>query len=614
MTLLPQIYLLVISCLGLPILRYATTNTSIQLHWTPSLQPYIAKYEGSDLCSNNTELKNGQRLKSNNWLSTKSRDSTAIISNLVPFTHYTITFIDPVYGNNKTLSLNTNPTDKPTENEIPKLAITPKVNEVVIVIPPIQCNVSYGKIVYRLERSGQPDSQIVLDQSSFTMKKLKPYTNYTLTVQAARTIKRLNDSSARVTVYYNFTTKPQVAPSLEFVELYEISETLASFRYKLPEKANGQPVLVGIRACSSITPCYFEMFNITRCNLWKGLYCVTINNLVKKVYYIFKLSIKNNNTNAFGDEVEITSQSIDKVPGTPTNLSYTVRDCSQYSEVCNLNISWSHPYNQSGIIKSFEILLLGTGAPIIETLLVNNREYKPIYWHLVQHLLYATTYNLSVVACNLVHRGPAASIEVEIDHIGQHIDQTPTLLRINQEGVTFQLPKLDYRLNSSTVIVVVQQYGNEVLNLPENIISTTDNALCLQKGISWIAGAWKMSHNNETTVTIGDKAKIIVDIINTTNTKHIKIYHKDHIVLPEMTAPSQISSTNTNPSIITIVLLGTVILAVAILAVILYARRKQCRPRIRSDGEHIYEAMPNEDYNETYNVVYNAVYDKLNHD
>ncbi|KRT83417.1 Fibronectin domain-containing protein, partial [Oryctes borbonicus] len=582
-------------------------------------------HQGSDLCRQNTHFKNERRLMSNGWLVIKPKESTTIINNLVPFTYYTVTFTDPIYGLNKTIFPNTDPTDLPVENEIPKFIVSPKIKEVAIVIPPPQCDVTYGKIFYRFEKIGQSNPRVVIDEPNLTLKNLEPYTNYTLTVQVARSINKLNDSGSRITVYYNFTTKPQVAPPLEFVELYEISETIASFRYKLPEKANGQPALVGINACSKITRCNLEMFNITRCNLWKDLYCVTISNLAKRLNYTFKLSIKNNGTNAFGGERNIISKTEDKVPGTPVNLSYTITDCSKHIEVCNVNISWSHPYNQSGVITSFEIFLVGTGAPIVETVLIHNREYKPTYWHAVKYLVYGSTYNVSVRACNLVHKGLAASLDVQIDHIGQHVDQEPKLLQMNQEVVTFQLPKLDRRLNSSTIIVVVQQYDNEKSNLPQNLIFATNGSLCLQKGTSWVAGAWQMSYNDETNITIGDNAEMILGIINAVvinkpllpktnycvnfiaenifkDTKYVEIYHKDHIALPDIIKPLEISRTNTNISIITIVLVGILILTIVIFVGIFYIRRKQGRRRTLSDGEHIYEAMPNEDDNDTFNV------------
>lgn len=102
-------------------------------------------------------------------------------------------------------------TDKPTQAEIGKITISPRITDAVINIPPRKCNISYGPVVYGLEIvQGMNSSRQIslIDQNNYTWKQLQPYTNYTLAFQTARTIKSLNDTSMRVVKYYNFTTKP----------------------------------------------------------------------------------------------------------------------------------------------------------------------------------------------------------------------------------------------------------------------------------------------------------------------------------------------------------------------------------------------------------------------
>lgn len=64
---------------------------------------------------------------------------------------------------------------------------------------------------------------------------------------------------------------------------------------------------------------------------------------------------------------------------------------------------------------------------------------------------------------------------------------------MNRGSVTVQLPKLDYRLDSATVMVIVQQNNSEEENSAQNIISVIDDGLCLHHKLSWIAGIWKVN-------------------------------------------------------------------------------------------------------------------------
>lgn len=96
---------------------------------------------------------------------------------------------------------------------------------------------------------------------------------------------------------------------MEYVDLYEISKNSASFRYKLPIKSNGIPVFIQIIGTAGLLKTPNQNISyITQCDLWKDWYCASINNLMNNVDYTFKISIKNNNTNAFGNEFKITKK------------------------------------------------------------------------------------------------------------------------------------------------------------------------------------------------------------------------------------------------------------------------------------------------------------------
>lgn len=64
------------------------------------------------------------------------------------------------------------------------------------------------------------------------------------------------------------------------------------------------------------------------------------------------------------------------------NISYSVANCSEEADFCNLNISWAHPYNQKGVIEGFKINL--EEDEVIVKNVSTNRRYLPMYWHVVR--------------------------------------------------------------------------------------------------------------------------------------------------------------------------------------------------------------------------------------
>lgn len=99
---------------------------------------------------------------------------------------------------------------------------------------------------------------------------------------------------------------------------------------------------------------------------------------------------------------------------------------------------------------------------------------------------------MSIYAYNNDYIGLAATKEVEIDHIGQHIDQMPTISRTTSKSITFRVPQLDSRLKSSILLIVVQNSNDEEAITSQLLTYVKKEDLCLQNRTSWLAGAWKV--------------------------------------------------------------------------------------------------------------------------
>lgn len=172
-----------------------------------------------------------------------------------------------------------------------------------------------------------------------------------------------------------------MAPPVRNLELYAIGLNKAHLRYDLPSNSQGIPVEVEVIKCNVLSraKCRSAISRIARCTLWPKRLCVDVDYLMPDQNYTFKVSIKNANTNAFGKDVEITAETVERggflisyqflnncfyqpflVPAAPENVTYQVVDCQDTTDYCHLNVSWLHPYNPNGTISAFNIILNST--------------------------------------------------------------------------------------------------------------------------------------------------------------------------------------------------------------------------------------------------------------
>lgn len=105
------------------------------------------------------------------------------------------------------ISLELSLTDILTKEEISSLIITPGINQTKIFLA-LKCNISYGPVVYKVDVIQKPNPSPLIDSYTYTIRNLEPFTNYTLSLTAARTTSNLNNASLILVTFFNFTTKP----------------------------------------------------------------------------------------------------------------------------------------------------------------------------------------------------------------------------------------------------------------------------------------------------------------------------------------------------------------------------------------------------------------------
>ena len=188
-----------------------------------------------------------------------------------------------------------------------RLNIQVKENRAFVSWDKIPCSSIYGPIEYAINVTNfktNATQQFFQRENTIPIRDLEPYTLYTLQIKTGRSIKNIDEKTDAITS--SFTTQPGRASAVQNFELYSVDKNSVSFRYELPRNSKGIPVAGQVTRCNDITfkKCKTANFDITRCKLWPKKYCMDVNNLIPNQKYTFRVSIRNDGTQFYGDEVK----------------------------------------------------------------------------------------------------------------------------------------------------------------------------------------------------------------------------------------------------------------------------------------------------------------------
>ncbi|XP_063905545.1 uncharacterized protein LOC135124423 [Zophobas morio] len=610
-----------------PSIQDWSNSTAIMLNWTQEDDNnqinYFITYKANDLCPEDDP--NLKRIKSNGFLMTKHNELT--IPNLIPYTEYSMTFSSMLHENEKQITVATKASDKPMLEEFPsRLNIQVKENRAFVSWDKIPCSSIYGPIEYAINVTNfktNATQQFFQRENTIPIRDLEPYTLYTLQIKTGRSIKNIDEKTDAITS--SFTTQPGRASAVQNFELYSVDKNSVSFRYELPRNSKGIPVAGQVTRCNDITfkKCKTANFDITRCKLWPKKYCMDVNNLIPNQKYTFRVSIRNDGTQFYGDEVKAEAFLDEQVPGAPSNITYNMVDCNNTLDYCHLNISWLHPFYQNGTINSFHIVLNGTDDGTTKNIqevlkIFNSSHYLPHYEYQIKFIPYSTHYDLYVQSVNSKYKSEYAHTHVKTDDIGDHINQSPELLQTQTTSVTFKLPVLDPRLKSYTLTTVVQDFDKE-RTVPSDIQNNNKVAghLCHNFGDTWILDQIEVSSRDSKTIDIGTgdegnkhlepKTQYCFTFIVTNkyrNSEHDVVYFKKATTLQ-----SSIGKGGYNHLYLLLLLLF--LIPIGFLAYRYMKKRRPRKARQSENKENVYESLPFEECEE--NCVTNDTYDHLLH-
>ncbi|RZC27695.1 uncharacterized protein BDFB_000742, partial [Asbolus verrucosus] len=620
-----------------PTIDITPNSTSISLNWTQEDPKnkinYFITYQANDLCL--SEPFNLRRIKSNGFLMTKHNEIT--INNLIPYTKYNISFTSMLHENEMNKTVTTLETELPTPEELPnRIQIRTTATQAYVSWDKVDCTSIYGHILYSMQVINL-DTNIIREldvqtENTVEINDLQPHTPYTFNIITARSFENIQSKTNTIPMSYNLTTQAGTAPAVRNLELYSVDNNSASFRYDLPKKPGGIPAYIQATRCNllTFTKCRSSVQKITRCKLWPKKYCLDINNLIPNQQYTFKISIKNNQTQYYGNETKADAFTSERTPGPPTNITYKIVDCEDALDYCHLNISWLHPYQQNGTITSFHIVLNGTDnnttKVIQEVLTVNNKTYLPKYETQIKVIPYSAHYELYVQSANSQYKSGFSNIHVKTDDLGEHINQAPTLQESSPTSLTFKLPPLDRRLKSYTLTTIVQDF-NINKEVASNVLKTrkvADN-LCHNFGDTWVLPEIEISEsNNLENVVIGSEVETnkylepntqycITFIVTNKykNSEHDVVYYKKLKTSKGSTKSSdKADSSGSSHNHLYVLLLLLLLVPVGFL-VYRYFKKRRPRAKQQENRENVYESLPFEECED--NSVNNETYDQLLH-
>ncbi|XP_073476349.1 phosphatidylinositol phosphatase PTPRQ isoform X2 [Aquarana catesbeiana] len=179
---------------------------------------------------------------------------------------------------------------------------------------------------------------IEVEQLSYTVERLAPFTDYTISVSAFTTVGEGPPTDIVI------KTSEQVPSSVNNISYYNISSTSVMVYWDPPLEPNGMITHYTVYAMDLYTREAFHVITSNTSILIQGL----------RKYTDYKMRVAASNTageSSLSEENDIFVRTLEDVPGSPPqNLVSTGVNAS------SISLEWSPPLEPNGIIKLYEII------------------------------------------------------------------------------------------------------------------------------------------------------------------------------------------------------------------------------------------------------------------
>ncbi|XP_050510291.1 tyrosine-protein phosphatase 69D-like isoform X2 [Diabrotica virgifera virgifera] len=394
--------------------KSSATSTTVSLSWEKPdkangiISGYVIRYK----VLRNLACKKD---KESTFSNVTTSETSLTLNYLEPYTRYNVHIQaknDEFLGEIFSATVETLPLNIITEQETLSINnIIPKSDGATVTIKDLICSSLFGPLDIQFEvtclsnwcRTEAPTNfNRSYDPNNFRFdvsgSSILPFTDYVMAVKIHR------NSAWNYSEYRNFTTLPSVANKIYGVEKYNNSENSISLRWKPPYPPTGilekYFIIYGWRSTS-------EEVAIKECTFWKGYHCATIDKQIsfKTTYQIQVSAInKDQGYGPYSDPIKVYIG--EEAPSVVYNLE------AMWTPKNDLNISFYHPNDTNGQLRSFEIIMNDNyNFPIRQFV----TEYMPIYQYQIDSPKFTEcdTLPLKVRAHNI--HNPSKFVSISVD-------------------------------------------------------------------------------------------------------------------------------------------------------------------------------------------------------
>ncbi|KAF5274125.1 hypothetical protein FQR65_LT04523 [Abscondita terminalis] len=461
-----------------------------------------------------------------------SHDKKITLEKLIPYSEYRIEVVAmaETEGKSSAITIQTTQTDKPENNELPKINRTSvKSTEIDVLLTAPNCKNIKGSLMlhisYQCYNHWCPKRPSLVTYSVFNYEypvrilNLLPYTDYNIEIQVTRSDVRENGPKLNK----NVVTSASIPNKIENIVIYSKNETSVSARFPLPYPPTGILTSYEIGYCYGSSPnCKTITVPAKDCLLWPSLQCVTIYSLISNTSYNFSISGRNKFTK-FGEYSNFTAGTWVEAPSSLLRIS------AEWDEYYNLTLKWTHPSISNGVLTSFIFQIFKSTVlcnqfefPIVE----KKYEYSYNFTVQVDKGCYSSNLNIQAWA-NTIYKGNMTSIRnIASPPVAPSFGRNPQIVNITNTSLTLELEDLIDFERKSLMHIIITATSDKIVRGEYN------EQIWKKSGLSKTFPSWIAAEYNYHTFNLTSKIVILGNDLQSYST-YLNREIRNRILSPE---------------------------------------------------------------------------------
>ncbi|XP_068895209.1 receptor-type tyrosine-protein phosphatase beta-like isoform X17 [Tenebrio molitor] len=422
-------------------------------------------------------------------------------------------------------------------------------------------------------------AEIVLTEHNDSFNKqiqgLKPFSDYRVNVTAIRG----NNSVTRT--YGTIRTPPGKPQAVRNLIVFCKNESALWIKWQAPYPPTGNVSLYNITLKDGETTQNYS--SNSSCELWDDFSCATFTELKKDTNYTIIVQAKNEGVQVEGNEVDVTTNTIQEKCSAPPNLRINLS-----TKPKEIILSWDHPLIMNGPLEKFGIQI---NEQIMSAYNITEKKYQRTYNYKIP-VEEENVYRISVWGINKFD-GERAKINATTYSLFVSYSSIPIVEWCSSLKCFLLIPKPEKTNGNFSVLIVKngEKYTEEMIkNTYRSLLNNSE-----QNERTWIV---KMSsfQNDSLTLELGNMFKKSISLKNRTHLLYV--IHNDDDGLTVYESNQRMHISNAEIRFITIII-GIIIVTITIFiwGFLCYARKYNKFP-FKTGEQHvnsatIFEFTPN---------------------